>query len=219
MVNEKSYDAVFFDLDGVIFDSSVDRYRWADKARKNKAEELGFNLEDSDAELLVGSQENKLIRELFERTGMNWSHLTEIEKAKEEKKRELIREGKISLTKNAEEVLDSIKIDKAAVTNAPHSGSLYGLKYFDVNHHFNTVNAPKINEIRNFYCIRKPEPTLINTAIQQLEASNPVMIGDSKSDIIAANRADIDSVYLGLNESTEAEYSIKTLDKLTEILP
>jgi HAD superfamily hydrolase (TIGR01549 family) len=219
MVPEKEdYDAIFFDLDGVIFDSSVDGYEWADKARKKKAEELGFCLNDDEAEILVGSQENRLISELLEKTGMNWGHLAEIEKAKENKKKQLIQEGKISLNKKAQKILDSIKIDKAAVTNAPLEGSLYGLKLFEIDHHFTKVCAPEIDKMKRFYCVRKPKPTLVNRAIQELDVSKPVMVGDSKSDVIAANRADIDSIFLGSKEITKADYSIKNLNELIEVV-
>jgi|APHM01.1.fsa_nt_gi Predicted phosphatases len=66
----------------------------------------------------------------------------------------------------------------------------------------------------------KPEPDMIEEAMNSMNADKAVMIGDQIEDILAARKAGIDSVYIDRSGDTEskADQSIKSMKELPKIL-
>jgi phosphoglycolate phosphatase-like HAD superfamily hydrolase len=60
----------------------------------------------------------------------------------------------------------------------------------------------------------KPNPYMLELAIDSIESRNPVLVGDSSSDIEAGQGAGIDSVYLNRSgkENNQADYNIQNLE-------
>lgn len=60
---------------------------------------------------------------------------------------------------------------------------------------------------------RKPDPTYINRAIKDLDAENPVYIGDKETDILAAENAGIDAMFVpSTRDPADVESTITAFD-------
>jgi phosphoglycolate phosphatase-like HAD superfamily hydrolase len=55
---------------------------------------------------------------------------------------------------------------------------------------------------------RKPEPYYIERALAELDAAEALYVGDSEKDIVAAERAGIDSVFLRRDHVTDVTLSV-----------
>lgn len=68
---------------------------------------------------------------------------------------------------------------------------------------------------------RKPEPTYLETAVADLGCSNPLYVGDSESDVVAGNRAGVDTVYLRREHNAELELTaepVREADSLESVV-
>ncbi len=72
---------------------------------------------------------------------------------------------------------------------------------------------------------RKPEPDLLETAVSDLSAENPLYVGDSRCDVAAASRAGIDAAFIrrphriGYDlDGHEPDVEIDSLDELPSLV-
>ena len=71
---------------------------------------------------------------------------------------------------------------------------------------------------------RKPDPHLIETTLEAIEASNALYVGDKHSDVVAAARAGIDSAFLRRSHCRDVTldrtptYEVETLRELVDEL-
>ncbi|WP_336326512.1 HAD family hydrolase [Halovenus sp. HT40] len=63
---------------------------------------------------------------------------------------------------------------------------------------------------------RKPEPTYIEQALADLGAERALYVGDSEKDIVAADRAGIDSAFLRRDHVADVELSIEPTFEVTD---
>lgn len=141
-------------------------------------------------------------------------------KDKEDKAGELeiegIRNGERELLPGAQETLEELGDDYALglVTNNTQGVADFVVDYFgfDMETQYGLENS-----IEGF-TKRKPSPHYILEALNDLEASNAVYVGDKETDVMAANRAGIDSVYIGENPPEEADTHIENITELTEVI-
>lgn len=83
---------------------------------------------------------------------------------------------------------------RAVVSNNHHSTVSFVLDFFDLDARFDThYGRPMTVESLTR---KKPEPHYLNRALADLGASSGLYVGDSASDIVAAERAGLDSVFV-----------------------
>jgi phosphoglycolate phosphatase len=121
-----------------------------------------------------------------------------------------------------EEVLGSLSDKRlAAVSNGTMKSTEFTLRELGIIDYFDDVLAPSTHEIQDFYDLRKPSPNMLERVMRVMKVQNCLMVGDSTSDILAANRAGIDSAFLdiyGKELKREPDYRIQELKELGDIV-
>lgn len=223
-----SYDGVIFDLDGVLVDSAVEgSMEWFYQARVSAAQALGLtDFTREDAEILVTAASNQEVEDrLLAETDLTYQDLRRIETMRGEEKIDRVDEGDIGVIPGAEDVLTSFK-DRgrplAVVSNSTMQSLEHTLQELDLERYFDATVAPRLDEIHRFYDRRKPSPVMAEEVIEELGMEDPVMVGDSRSDIVMAERAGIDAVFFDYygngNPDPDAAYAITRITDLKEII-
>lgn len=112
--------------------------------------------------------------------------------------------------------------DCGVVSNNHHSTIEFVLDAFDLASLFDTYyGRPKtIESLR----VKKPNPHFLERALADLGAESALFVGDSESDVIAAQRAGIDSAFVRRQHCHDAAlsvtptYDIETLSALPDIV-
>lgn len=172
------YENILFDFDGVLV-SSIDF--WMDTYRESFAafdiypsdKEIMFHLGDWEIHQHFGVQDREKFAEIVQSKldGMNERHV---------------------LSKEVLEMLDQLegKHSMAIVSSAVKENITFTLEKYSIEQHFSHIFG--VGEVTKY----KPDPEGIFKAMEYLEASpeDTIMIGDSRKDIEAANKAGIDSI-------------------------
>lgn len=216
-----NYDGVIFDKDGVLLDSGLNNFHWKDKARVKAAQKKDIELTLDKSIQIVEASTIKEIEEFLQDTGMTWKDLKQIEKSVEETKIELIKQGVIWLFPEAKNTLESINQTKALATNAPKKATNYTLSNFEIEQHFSNVKATSINDIKQYFRRKKPNRVMLEEIMDENNLENPLMVGDTRTDIKAAANAGIDSLHV-LNYSNsasgKADYEVDNISQLKNIV-
>lgn len=119
-------------------------------------------------------------------------------------------------------VLDGFDIPLGIASNNQRRVVEFVLDQYDLAHHFGAVHArePQPHSLRE----KKPRPTYLERAMRDLDATNPLYIGDRESDIVAGQRAGVDTALLrrthntGLTPGREPTYEVGGLDEVGPIV-
>jgi HAD superfamily hydrolase (TIGR01549 family) len=84
---------------------------------------------------------------------------------------------------------------------------------------FGTVRArdPSVESLDR----KKPSPTYLERAMADLDCSNPLYVGDSESDVVAADRADLDAAFIRRSHNADTSLDARptyTVDGLDEVV-
>ncbi|MFB6145803.1 MAG: HAD family hydrolase [Candidatus Nanohaloarchaea archaeon] len=211
------YDAVIFDKDGVLLDSALNNFLWMDKVRMNEAQKMGLDFTIDDSRRVVHAENVTQIEKFLYQKDMSWDQLEEIERRVQNRKERMIDSGNIRLFPQVKNVLDNLKVPKALVTNAPWSTTEFTLNHFELQPYFRDVQAPRMSPIKGYFSQKKPQPDMIQNAIRKIDAENPVMVGDTSTDVRAAKNAGIDAIQVtayGNDRVHSADHIIKELSEL-----
>ena len=215
------YDAVIFDMDGVILDSGLDNFEWMDEIRRKKASEMGFEYSHDDAIQIVQSTDMSQIEELMDRKGMILKEIEEIEHRVQNAKISLIEHGAIRLFSETEKILQEIDRPLGLATNSPKKTAKFTLRYFGINDYFDSFEALELDGLENYVQNKKPHPYMLEKVIEELDAENPVMVGDTSADIKAAENAGIDSILVqsyAERKNLNPTHRIRNLGELRSVL-
>jgi len=215
------YDAVIFDMDGVILDSGLNDFQWMDQIRMKKADELGYNYTKDDAIQIVQSTDVSQLEELMDRKGMSLKEIEEVEHRVQNAKISLIEHGAIRLFSETERILQDIDRPVGLATNAPQKTAKFTLRYFGIQDYFDSFKSLPLGDLKAYIRKKKPHPYLIERVRDDLGVENPVMVGDTGSDIKAAENAGIDSVLVQSysdGDQLNPTYKIRNLAELKSIL-
>lgn len=215
------YDAVIFDMDGVILDSGLDNFEWMDEIRRKKASEMGYEYSKDDAVQIVQSTDMSQIEELMNRKGMSLKEIEEIEHRVQNAKISLIEHGAIRLFSETEKILQEIDRPVGLATNSPKKTAKFTLRYFGINGYFGAFEALELDGLENYIQNKKPHPYMLEKVIEELDAENPVMVGDTSADIKAAENAGIDSILVqsyAERKNLNPTHRIRNLGELRSIL-
>jgi len=219
-----SYDAVLFDHDGVLVDV-LSRTQLSDRFAEQGAtllREAGVTPTDSVVETLYLSVSYEEVTGLAERFATDPEQLW---RAREDIIDALltaaVRSGEKEPYEDIE-VVDSLSVPTGIVSNNQTRIVEDILRYHGLREQFDTLWArePQLSSLTR----KKPEPTFITEAMNDLGVSNPLYVGDSESDVIAGQRADVDVAFIRRehNRSTTLSvgptYEIETLATLSSIV-
>lgn len=117
----------------------------------------------------------------------------------------------ISIYKDTKDTLRRLeRYKKAVITNTPKNCVRQILKKFNIETYFSHIISS--DDVKK----AKPNPEIVLKACERLHVSpeNAVLIGDTESDVQAGKAAGCIVIGVDIN----ADYTIKTLSELTEIL-
>lgn len=212
------YDAVIFDLDGTLLESTSSRLEWLYTAVEKALEETGNSsyvteLSKDEIITLSGIRSYKEFvdkcRELNIDSEELWFYVSHF---RARGKTQLVEQDLLNLVDSTEKTLQTLErqnISSAIVSNAPNETVEEIVDYFELKPFLSLFKGiGDIEELEK----RKPNSFHLETAIDSLDGENFIYVGDSKVDIMAANNSGIDSVIIG--EHPEATFEI---DKLSEL--
>jgi phosphoglycolate phosphatase len=98
----------------------------------------------------------------------------------------------------------------------------HGLDEYGFRDRFETVHArePRLESLEN----KKPEPTFLERAWEDLATSNPLYVGDKEKDVLAAERAGMDVAFMrrehNRNRTIEHDptYEVSSLDAVASLV-
>lgn len=118
--------------------------------------------------------------------------------------------------------LEAIDVPMGVVSNNQHATVEQVLAHHGLQTSFETWYGRdhSLDGLRN----KKPNPHYIEQAIEDLDASAPVYIGDSRTDVIAAHRAGIDAAFIrrphrrGYDLGVTPDHVLVGLEELPQLL-
>jgi HAD superfamily hydrolase (TIGR01549 family) len=215
------YDAVLFDNDGVlthltdlsVLRRSVER-AFADVGIADPADEHveALTIGVSPDRLESVSANYDLDPEAF------WRRRDEY--ATEAQQRE-VDAGNKPLYADFEDILD-VDLPRGIVSSNQHPTVEHILETNDVAGHFDTYYGREmsVDGLRR----KKPSTYYLDRAMADVGAENPIYVGDSESDVVAAHNAGMDSVFIrrdhraDLDLSVDPTAEIETLAELPAVL-
>ncbi len=214
------YDAVIFDNDGVLTEPTARRPR--QRAIRWTLREFGVDRpteRDIDALYTVTADDVKAVAQRYELNPTELLKRREMNTAAVQYG--MLRNGRKALYDDTE-VLCDISVPVGIVSNNQHRTIEHIVDLFHLDALVDTYHgrSPTLTGID----YRKPDPTYLQRAIIDLEVDKPLYVGDSNVDVIAADRAGIDCVFvrrehrLGYELTREPTYEIGSLSEIRSIL-
>lgn len=216
-----NYDAVIFDLDGTLLESTADHLEWLYTAVEQALEKTGqekmvTELSHQELGVLAGikgySKFEKKCSELELDDRELWFHVSHL-RARE--KLDLLEEDLLHLVDGTEDVLETLRRDNlklAVVSNAPDSTVDEVIRYFNLTSKLDFFRGiTDLEDLKE----RKPHSFHLELAVDELKAENCIYVGDSHVDIVAAEKLGLDSVIIG--ESEKATFEIDELSDLRKV--
>jgi HAD superfamily hydrolase (TIGR01549 family) len=186
-----TYDAILFDNDGVLVETTD--YDWLVEAIATSLEPFDGQADEEFIRETIGSDPIPFDR-MASRFGVDpeawWP---EREASVAAIQAEAIRDGRKCLYDDVDAITD-LPQPLGIVSNNQHETIEFILDHYDLRDHFacHYGREPTMDGARR----KKPDPYYIEQALRDLGTDNALYVGDRESDIIAASRAGIDSVFL-----------------------
>ena len=190
-----SYDALIFDMDGVLVPNSP---RWAfERAAAQALEASGVDAHtERDRELLSGfpTDLDDAERHFTEQHDVSLAELWyRRERFASANQLRLLRAGEKEPYEDVD-VLPTLAADLAVVSNNQHATVESVVRLHDIEQHVEVWSGlePGLQGMRR----RKPAPWYLQAANDALEGDTALYIGDQPSDVAAASHAGMDSALL-----------------------
>ncbi len=215
------YDAVIFDNDGVLVEPpAIDTLLGA---TRSAFRELGVESADDDhvAAMTLGVTMDELrkVCEAYELdTEEFWrardTHASRAQRAE-------FREGDRSQYDDVT-VLRDLDHDLGIVSSNQHQTIEFILEHCEFGPLFDTYYGRELSveSIRR----KKPEPYYIEAALADLDTDDALYVGDSESDVVAAQRAGLDSAFVrrphstGVELAAEPTYDVDDLHAVADLV-
>lgn len=196
------YDAVVFDNDGVLIERT-DRERLVETFHES-FEEFGVTVEDTFVRRCV-HEDRVPTEEVRDRYGVDpeawWQYREERATAIQ---RADIQAGRKALYSDVDALRD-LTHTLGLVSNNQHETIEFILEHHGLEDHFETYYGrdPTVEGANR----KKPNPHYIERALDDLGTDTALYVGDSEKDVVAAERAGIDSAFLRRDHRTDLTLS------------
>lgn len=213
------YDAVLFDNDGVLV--NLCEFSVFLESTRRAFEGFGIDPSDADVDAVAGvSDPDSIARvclahgldpESFWRRRDREAHLAQ---------RAEVRAGRKTEYPDTDVAL-SLSVPTGIVSSNQHETVRFLVEHFGWDS-FETYYGREhsLAGVRR----KKPATHYVERAMRELDASHPLFVGDSESDVLAARNAGLDSVFLrrphreGYALSAEPTYELDSLEGLSDLL-
>ncbi|WP_255169613.1 HAD family hydrolase [Natrononativus amylolyticus] len=214
------YDTVLFDSDGILVEPpAYETQAAATRAAFREVCEREIAREHVDE--IVGGVTVDRLHEICRRYDLEASPLWAArERCDEESQFEAFEAGTRERYDDVT-VIAELPQPRGVVSNNHHSTIEFVLEYFDLDSLFDTYYGREktIESLR----LKKPNTHYLERALADLEGKSALYVGDSESDVLAAHRAGMDSVFVrrehcrDVELSTEPTYDVADLRAVAEI--
>jgi phosphoglycolate phosphatase-like HAD superfamily hydrolase len=219
------YGSVIFDMDGVILNSLVDDENWKFEAVREALRDKNVDpegLSRSELGAVMGDQGYKEVVRKSAELGLDpgeiWRHVAF---KTTEARAGQIRDGNFEIYDGARQVIEflhSEDVELGIISNAPEKAVEATIEYYDLKKYFKFYAG-----VRNFEDLqaRKPNPNHLELAKAELKRKPMVYVGDAESDVIAAQRADLDSIWVNRSDSrgdVQPDYEISEMREMEELV-
>ena len=214
------YEAVLFDNDGVLVELT-------ERSILREAAEHAFRdvgVETPEDSLLAAAVEGSLpeLAAVEETHGVDLGEYWQArERRATEYQRRAIRGGGKPLYDDVR-ALWGLPVPLGVVSNNHQATVEYIVEHYDLTGLFDVVygREPTVEGLRNV----KPDPHYVERALADLDANDPLYVGDSPTDVTAAHRVGADAAFLRrpnrgtVTLDSKPEYRVADLAELVEIL-
>ena len=219
------FNSVVFDMDGVILNSLVDHEGWKYEAVNKALKSEGVDPESLSREKkdsLLGDQGYADCVSTSKEVGVNPRKVwTEVAEKTTLAREEQLEDGQFELYDGARKSIKALHdrdIKMGIISNAPEMAVELTIEHFDLKRFFKFYAG-----VRNFEDLRerKPHPNHLEMAKAELKRDPFVYIGDHRSDLVAAQRADMSSIWVKRNEASmdlEPDFTVKDVSRIREIV-
>ena len=200
-----TYDALVLDHDGVLVDIINPETLRARFRREtvDEFETLGVEPTDEVVETLYLSVAHEDVQSLAQQYDVDPARLWRCrEDAIERILREAAKQGEKD-TYDDVRLLTAVDLPLGIVSNNQRRIVEFVTEYHGIRSYFDTIRArePRLDSLRR----KKPSPTLLREALADLCVENPLYVGDTESDVLAAQRAGVDVAFLRRRHNGECE--------------
>lgn len=215
-----TYDAILFDNDGVLVDPPGHGDQLA--AIRDAFDELGIESPDENhLSALTGGVTPELLAELERTYGVDREALWDARERHDERSQlEAFRAGRRDSYDDVT-ALSGIPQPCGLVSNNHHTTVEFVLDRFGFADAFETYyGRPMTIESLS---LKKPNTHYLDRALADLGGGSALYVGDSESDVVAAERAGMDSVFVRREHSrdvelpTEPTHEVETLHAVRDI--
>lgn len=126
--------------------------------------------------------------------------------------RKLMTEEKCLVSKRLLQSLEKMKLKLGIVTGRPRKEALFALRFFGLDKYFSDINIVALEDTAE----EKPSPAPLIEAKKRMKVLNPLYVGDTINDAIAAKKAGIPCIFVGKNKL--GDYQINNVNKIQEVL-
>jgi HAD superfamily hydrolase (TIGR01549 family) len=198
------YDAVLFDSDGVLVEPPARETQIG--ALEAAFRELGVENPDKEhLHGLAGGTTLDRLRSIASAYDLDPERLWDArERCDERSQFEAFRAGDRGTYDDVAAIRDLPK-PRGVVSNNHHSTIEFKLDFFDLGPLFDTYYGREMT-VESIQ-LKKPNTHYVDRAIDDLGATSALYVGDSESDVVAAERAGLDSVFLRRDHSRDVELS------------
>jgi HAD superfamily hydrolase (TIGR01549 family) len=215
------YDTVLFDNDGVLIDPPARETQVA--AVHEALDAVGVADPHPDhVDALVGSAKPDRVSKVAADLGVDLPTLWEARETYDERSQfEKFRTGERGRYDDVAAVAD-LPQRRGVVSNNHHSTVEFVLDYFEMDGLFETYQGRPMTV--ESLTLKKPNPHYVERMLADLEGESGLYVGDSESDIVAAHRAGLDSVFVrrdhvgDLSLSVEPTYEVADLHGVAALL-
>ncbi|SDR28648.1 HAD family hydrolase [Natronobacterium texcoconense] len=103
-------------------------------------------------------------------------------------------------------VVDDLEVPCGVVSNNHHSTLEFVLEYFDLEESFDTYYGRE-KTIESLE-LKKPNTHYLERALTDLEVDSALYVGDSESDVVAAQRAGLESVFVRRSHCQDVDLEV-----------
>ncbi len=219
------YGSLVLDMDGVVLNYEGDGFKWKYDAVREALREEGIEVEEltrGTMDAFIGDQGVDALVEVCNDYGLEaaevWNRVAEKTTFA---RLDRIREGVFTLYPEVGAVLDELRaheVQLGLISNAPEDAVEMTVKYFGLRDHFKFFRG-----ITDFEDLsdRKPHPDHLEFAKAELKREPYLYAGDAESDLIAARRAGMDSVWVKRSDASvdvRPDYEARDLREVRRIV-
>jgi len=119
-------------------------------------------------------------------------------------------------------VLANLEVPTGIVSNNQRRVVEFIADQYDLTDHFAVIQArePRVESLER----KKPAPTFLESVMADLDVTDPLYVGDRESDVIAGERAGVDTAFIrrehnaGVTLDREPIYEVESLEEIADIV-